>query len=337
MGGELGVRSISRDTQSCEPAAPTGGYIGLLLNDTARTSMTMLAEHGALDHSVHMDRVCKSRYISESTFNRIHKQLVQCGLVACMPAARNRSCRVDHLRPLARELLQFPDEVAAVERWAPSGLRGPDAVPLLNTIADTRAWLIARQLSNGPFRYSELSARLPALAEGTLNDVLRSLIAAGLVRIDDGTGPDRRCYALTELVPALARAILRLARFHRQITPRKAPWLTGDLASFVRLLEGASGFRIPRSVCGTVLLQVVQQPWEKRGWPDVELALRHGRVVIHWPEERGPSATVRASPEAWVDVALLGNANGINIYGDTELARTLLGAVGAAVASCPRP
>ena len=89
VGGELGTRSISRDGPSREPAAPIGDYVGLLLSDTARTSMMLRAEHGELSDSVHMDRVCKSRYISESTFNRVHKQLVQCGLVACMPAARS--------------------------------------------------------------------------------------------------------------------------------------------------------------------------------------------------------------------------------------------------------
>jgi DNA-binding HxlR family transcriptional regulator len=300
-------------------------------------SLDLLAEDGPVDHAVHMDRICKSRYISGSTFNRIHKELVQSGLVACLPAADNHSRRVDRLCPLAHNLLQISDEVAAVERWARSSMRKADAEPLLNTIADRRGWLVIPQLFEGPLLYVDLSTRLPTLAEGTLNDVLRSLNTAGLVRLEDGPGPGQHRYALTEMVPALTCVTLLAAHFRRQITPRKAPWLTGDLPSFVRMLERAPALRTPRNVRGAALLQVMKQPWEERGWPCIEVALRHGRVMTHRPETEGPSTTLRALPEAWGEAALARNLNGIEIDGDTELAHTLLDAIAAAVASCPRP
>lgn len=329
-------RAADRFGPPCEPVAPGGGYFGLLVDENARMSLTMLAEDGAMDHAVHMARVCKSRYVSRSTFNRLHKELVQGGLVACLPAADNHSRRVDRLCPLAHELLQLPAEVAAVERWA-SGLRKPGAEPLLNTIADRRGWLVIRQLFDRPLLYLELSTRLPALAEGTLNDVLRALIAGGLVCLEDCPGPDRHRYALTELVPALTRVTLLAARFRRQITPRKAPWLTGDLSSFVRLLERAPALHAPRQARGTVLLEVVKPSWEERCWPAIEVALRHGRVMAHRPETAGPSATLRALPEAWGQTAFDRNLSGIEIDGDTELAHALLDVIAAVVASCPRP
>ncbi len=273
-------RASSRVDPSCEAVAPAGGYFGVLINENACASLNLLAEDGPVDHAVHMNRLCKSRYISRSTFNRIHKQLVQSGLVACVRAADNHSRRVDRLRPLAHDLLHLRTEVAAVERWAYPRLRKPDAEPLLDTIADRRGRLVIRELVDGPLLYVELSTRVPTLAEGTLNDTLRLLTAAGLVRREDGPRPALGRYVLTELVPALARVALLAARFRRQITPRKAPWLTGDLSSFVRLIEHAPTFCAPRTAHGAVLLEVIKQPWEQRGWPYLEVALRHGRVIV---------------------------------------------------------
>lgn len=143
-----------------EPVVPPRGYVGVLADRTARMSLELLAEEGSLADAAHIERVCESHYISRSTFDRVHKTLIEAGLVVSLPAAGNHSRRVDRLCPLAHDLLWLAAEVAAVERWAPSRLRDSNAAPLLDVLADRRGWLVVRELLDGPFLHCELSTRL---------------------------------------------------------------------------------------------------------------------------------------------------------------------------------
>lgn len=339
--GPLDERSIRRGSVGSgllgEPVPPSGGYLGVLTDQTSRMSLELLAEHGPLAHAAHMRRVCEMRYISVSTFERMYRCLVRGGLVASWAPEDDRRRRVDELTPLAPELLRIAREVEAVERWAPRSVRASGAPSLLKAVADRRGWLIVRELFDRPLCYTELSVRLPQLPEATLSESLGALTNSGLVRVERGPRMGQHCYTLSELVPALARVVVLSARFRRKITPRRAPWLTGELPSFIRLLERAPALRGPREARGAVLLQVVKLPEDERGWPEVEVTLRHGRILAHRLGAAAPRAKARALPLAWCDAELDGNLSGVEIEGDVKLTRTLLGAIAAVVAACPEP
>lgn len=331
------VRSAGPPRSPGDPVVPPGGYLRVMANATSRISLELLAARGPLAHALHMRLVCQRRYISASTFERMHRELVQGGLVVCLPHDRDRRLRVDDLTPHARSLLRIAREVEAVERWASRGVHDPCAPSLLCVIADRRRWLVLRELFDGPLRYTELSARLPWLPQGTFNELLGTLTRGGLVRVQPvGARRDQHHYALSQVVPALARVILLSSRFRRQITPSEAPWLTGELPSFIRLLERAPALRGPCQARGIVLLQVVKPPEEERGWPEIEVAMRHGRIVAHRLGTAAPHAIMRAPPLAWCDALLDADLSGAEIEGDMELARTLLAATAAVVATCPR-
>ena len=109
-----------------EPIIPIAGYSGVLLNETTRLSLQMLAESdGQLPHAVHKRRVCGERFVSAPTFDRLYRTLVEGALVARLPAEGDRRRRIDLLTPRARELLDVGRHIEAVERWATPRLRAP--------------------------------------------------------------------------------------------------------------------------------------------------------------------------------------------------------------------
>lgn len=316
------------------PVVPRGGYLGLLAGETTRTLLEALWREGPLERSVL--RRCVP-YVSDATFERAHRSLVAGGLVASRPLERERRRRVQELTPLTPDLLQIAREVEAVELWAPIGLRDPGAPPLIAAVADHGGRLILRELLDGPLSFTELRALIPELAHGTFADRLAPLRQSGLVQVQPGRSSQGQRYKLSELAPALARAVALAARFRWRVTPLSPPWLSGDLSSFLRLLELTPKLRAPRGARGTVRLHVITLRAGERGWQDAEIALEHGRISQRRQSMAPPSASMRALPPAWYDAALDGNSAGIEIEGDVQLAHTLLAAITAAVDTCPRP
>jgi DNA-binding HxlR family transcriptional regulator len=303
-----------------------------LTGETTRTLMDALRQAGALERSAL--RRCVP-YVSEATFDRSLRSLVESEIVVSRPLESDHRRRADELTQAGRDLLEIAEEIEAVEMRAPAGLRSPSAPPLLSVVADAVGRLIMRELLiDRALSFTELRSLLPELAHGTFADHLVPLTEGGLMRVLPGSRPEEHCYELSELALALARGVALSARFRRRITPRGAPWMSGDLPSLVKLLLRTQ-VRTPRHVNGAVLLHVRAPTETERGWSDVEVALADGRLSLRSPGTREPRARVRASPLAWCDALLDGDLAGIEIEGDGELAHTLLAAL--AVALHPRP
>ncbi len=315
---------------SPDPLVPRGGYFGLLTGETTRTLIDAL-RLGSLARSAL--RRCVP-YVSEATFDRSLRSLVESGIVVSRPLESDHRRRADELTQAGRDLLEIAEEIEAVELRASAGLRGPSAPPPLSVVADAVGRLIMRELLvERALSFTELRSRLPELAQGTFADHL-VLMEGGLVRVLPDPQREEHCYQLSELAPALARGMTLSARFRRRITPRSAPWMSGDLPSLVKLLLRAP-VRAPQRANGAVLLHVRPPTRTERGWSDVEVALTDGRLSLRSPGTREPGARVRASPLSWCDALLDGDLAGIEIEGDGELAHTLLAAL--AVALRPRP
>lgn len=327
------VRRESLTQLPGQVSAPPEGYLGLLRDETTRTLLGALLEHGPMRRDKLKER---APYISPSTFGRALRRLALAGLVASQPPqAGDRRHRLFELKPAADELLQVAREVLVVEAWARPALRGTQAPPLMSVLADEHARMIPRELVDGPLPYIELCSRLPELSDSTFATHLALLTRCGLVCVQPGSRPDEHTYKLTELAPALARAVALAARLRLRMTPDDAPWLTGDLPSFLRLLELAPALRAPHDARGAVLLHVIHAEGE-RGWPDVEVALEHGRISQRRPGTQLPRASARALPVAWFDAILDANLDGIEIEGHVPLAHTLLAVITTVVNACPR-
>ncbi len=313
-------------------AAPPQGYLGLLVQTTHRGLLDSLLDRGPISRRELKDCL---PYVSLSTFERALRRLVLAGLVVSRPLGRDRRERLYELTPVAAELLQIEREVEAVEAWAPAELRGPQAPSLMFVLADEYARMIPRELIDGPLPYTELCARLPELSESTFAEHLALLVQSGIVRVRPGSRPDEHTYELTALSPALTRAAALAARLRLRMTPNDAPWLIGDLPSFLKALEHAPALHAPRDARGAVLLHVIHSEGT-RGWPDVEIALEHGRISQRRPGTGQPRATARALPLAWFNAILDEDLTGIEIEGDEQLVRTLLAVITRVVNSCPR-
>ncbi len=329
------TRTVLRASSIRSPgqfSVPPEGYLGLVADETRRTLLVALLGHGPMQRGKLKD--C-APYISPSTFERALHRLALAGLVASRPLAGDGRRRLYELTPAAHELLQIAHEVIAVEAWAPPALRGPEAESLMSALADEHARMIPRELVDGPLPYIELCSRLPELSDSTFAKHLALLTGCGLVRVQPGSRPDEHTYTLTELAPALARALALAARLRLRMTPEDAPWLTGDLPSFLRLLELAPALRAPGDARGAVLLHVIPAEGE-RGWPDVEIALEHGRISQRRPGTGQPRASARALPVAWWDAVLDGDLTGVEIEGYVPLAHTLLAVINTVLNACPR-
>jgi DNA-binding HxlR family transcriptional regulator len=313
-------------------SVPVDGYLGLLLNETRRALLEALVADGPMPRRQLKERIA---YISPSTFERALGRLVLAGLVCGGPLAGDKRQRLCQLTPAAIELLQIAREVIAVEAWAPAALRGEHAPALMLVLADECARMIPRELLDAPLPYTELCSRLPELSDSTFAEHLSLLVQCGLLRVRSGSRPEEHIYELTELAPALARAAALAARLRLRMTPNDAPWLTGDLPSFLKLLELAPALRAPRDARGAVLLHVIHRDGD-RGWPDVEVALEHGRIAQRRPGTGQPRASARALPVAWFDAILDENLAAIEIEGDVPLAHTLLAAITQVINACPR-
>jgi DNA-binding HxlR family transcriptional regulator len=312
-------------------SAPPKGYLSLLRHETNGLLLEELFEHGAMRRRELKERV---PYISASTFERALRSLRLAGLLTSRPDDSDLRERLFELTPAARELLLCALEVMAVEACAPRELRGPRSPSLMSALAEECARMIAPKLVDGPLPYTELRSRLPELSESAFAKHLALLVSCGLVRVQSGPQGEEHTYELTELAPALARALARAARLRWRMTPEEAPWLIGDLPSFLKLLELAP-LRAPRDASGVVLLHVVRCEGE-RGWPDVEVALEHGRICQRRPGAVQPRVSARALPLAWWDAILDEDLTGIEIEGDAGLVRILLAAISTVVNSCPR-
>jgi DNA-binding HxlR family transcriptional regulator len=308
--------------------------LALLLNEIRSEILKKLMEHGPMLRRELKDQT--AQYLSPSAFGHTLGKLRLAGLITSRPGPRDQREKLYELTSAAKELLLIALEVRAVEAWAPRDLRGPHSPLLMKALADEYARMIPRELVDGPLPYTELRSRLPELSGSAFANHLALLVKCGLVRVRPGSRPKERVYELTELAPALARAAALAARLRLHMTPEDAPWLTGDLPSFLRLLELAPALRAPREARGTVLLHVINHT-DTRGWPFVEIALEHGRITQRRPGIGQPHATVRAPPLAWWDAILATDFASIEeIEGDVELVHTLLAAISASVNSCPR-
>ncbi len=239
---------------------------------------------------------------------------------------RERLCE---LTPDARELLQVALEVSVVEAGASPTLRNSDSPSLMNALADEYARMIPPAMLDKEQTHTQLRTSLPTISETAFDKHLSLLVDCGLVRKRPGSRSKEHTYELTELAPALVRPLARAARLRIRMTPHDAPPQTGDVPSYIELLELGGALRAPREARGVVELHVIPREGE-HGWRDVEVALENGHISLRRNGNHPLRATVRATPLAWWNAILDEDLYGIEIEDDVELAHTLLAAISAA-------
>jgi DNA-binding HxlR family transcriptional regulator len=231
------------------------------------------------------------------------------------------------------ELLAVVDEIARVEpraRRGEHGARGPFALALAG---GRRTRVIGRALVEGPLSFSELSRRVPHIANAPLTRHLRRLQQAGLVRRRCEPAGGRARYELTDDARRLGRVATLIARWHWRYTPQGPPPPLGDLQGLVHLVAPLA--RTAPGVAGICLLRQSAPAGAHRA--EVYVCVAKGRLRPLALAPAGPvDARAQAEPAAWCEALLCGEAAGLAVEGDRALLAAVIGGLADALGSGAR-
>lgn len=100
----------------------------------------------------------------------------------------------------------------------------PTYLAAMDVLAKPWNGLIIASLEDGPLRFSELSARLPAIGDRMLTARLKELGAQGVVARDVQPGPPVRvCYSLTDVGRGFHHVADAVRRWGQMILTARAP------------------------------------------------------------------------------------------------------------------
>jgi DNA-binding HxlR family transcriptional regulator len=199
-------------------------------------------------------------------------------------------------------------------QWAPDARA-------LDIVGDKWTLLIVRDLVAGPRRFVELQRVLPGISTEQLRSRLNRMVADGLLtRQRYREVPPRVDYELTERARELLPVIGALARWGYQWTwtaPR--PDEAIDIGA---ILRSAVGLPFPGGLEGAIELTVVRPDGQLKRYT-VELG--GGAMSVQERSAPGARARIRGHESAWVEaLGPGGSRGGLDITGDTNLARGLL-------------
>ena len=220
--------------------------------------------------------------------------------------------------------------VDILERWlarSPDGpltLESPTGKSIVKCVADSWSSTILRWLASGPLSLTDLDRIVGSLSYPAIERRLSTMRVTGLI---EGRQQDRSRttpYAITpwlrESVGPLAAAI----RWERTYLPRATTPLA-RLDVETSLLLAAPLLRLVDDRSGSCRLAVEVSRSGARPIAGVVLELRAGQPHSCSTELRASSdASVLGSPAAWLRAVIDGEAHGLELSGDRDLARSVL-------------
>jgi DNA-binding HxlR family transcriptional regulator len=201
----------------------------------------------------------------------------------------------------------------------------PDA-RALDLVGDKWTLLIVRDLASGPRRFVELQRVLPGISTEQLRSRLNRMVADGmLTRKRYREVPPRVDYELTERARDLMPILGELARWGYQWAwsePRNGERV--DIGAIFRLVPGLVS---EKEAHGEVELTVTGGQGDGAG-VTYTVIFAGGRTEVAERAAERPAAQISGEQAAWVRAfAPDGDASALQIVGNAELARCLLGAL----------
>ena len=194
----------------------------------------------------------------------------------------------------------------------------------LRLLADEWVLPIMRRLAVGSRRRGEIELRIPGLAEATLDDRLRRLRDAGVVRYQRHRGfPVRVEYRLTAAGCWLPAIALLATNWEWRWSRLARPQVAADLVGLVRLT--APLVRIAANTRGVCELAVRSTSAIESS---VVLGVSDGAIRVLPRSQRPPvDARAEALPLAWCSALASGLPSGLQISGSATLVNEVLAAL----------
>jgi DNA-binding HxlR family transcriptional regulator len=208
---------------------------------------------------------------------------------------------------------------------AQSGLYAA-AVPRL--LADERTRTIALALADGSRRPSELQ-RLRGIVRSTLFVRLGELTGLGIVTSSsNGEYPLRVAYGLNAIGRRFLANELLIERQERRKLARMGPGPEAGLGNLLRLLAPVSFPAIDRR--GSCVLIEREPSGSTR---TIRLLVEDRRIAVSEAASSidDPDVRFSAVSRTWEDALVAGDTRGLQVDGDLDLGRSVMGAFGAAL------
>jgi DNA-binding HxlR family transcriptional regulator len=235
-----------------------------------------------------------------------------------------------------RELLEVGHVLGAWLELSPEGpieLGTPAAKSAIKALLGGWSSAMIRALAAGPLSLTQLDRLIPSLNYPSLERRLAALRLAGQIEALSGSSRGTP-YAAS---PWLRRSIAPLAsaaRWERRLAPpRSAPIGRLDVES--AFLLTVPFLSLPAKASGAVRLAVeVPVAGEQRGHAGVRAEIDAGRVVSCVTRLQGPArGWISGKAEAWIAAVVEHESAGLEIGGDSALARAILDGLNGALFS----
>jgi DNA-binding HxlR family transcriptional regulator len=273
----------------------------------------------------------------QSTMRLYMRALSELGAIERMPR-KEFPTSVDYaITDVGRGLLEVGE---ILDEWLRSSPQGPlelgstEARNAIKPLVEGWSTNIVRALAGRSLSLTELDRLIPRISYPSLERRLGAMRIVGLVdghRVDGGSTP----YSATEWLRRSVAPFVAAVAWERRYLPDGASPI-GRLDIEAAFLLAISLMELPKSTTGKCRLAVEVQRGSSPTFAGVLVCVEEGEVISCSPNLQGEAeGWISGSPRAWLRRLRSGSGEELEVGGDTELAETILEALGRTV-SGPR-
>jgi DNA-binding HxlR family transcriptional regulator len=266
---------------------------------------------------------------AQSTLRAQLKRLAEIGAIAKHRRNRFPGILEYELAPPGHDLLFV---AGVLERWlgdAPGGplaLGGNPAKAAIKALAEGWSTTMLRALAAGPLSLTELDQVIGSLSYPSLERRLGAMRLSGQVesRPGDGRGTP---YAVTEWLRRGIAPIAAAARWERRHLPRATTPIARIDVEAIFLLT-LPMLRLSTDMSGVCRMAAEIPNGQGRRLAGVMVEVEEGQIASCATQLRGnPSAWALGPPLAWLNAVIERDSDRLELGGDGDLTRALLGAL----------
>jgi DNA-binding HxlR family transcriptional regulator len=264
----------------------------------------------------------------QTTLRAQLKRLMEVGAVEAHRDSEFPGVLDYELTPCGRELLFV---IATLEHWledAPDGplsLGSSAAKAVIKALAEGWSTRMLRALAVTPRSLTELDRVIESVSYPSLERRLAAMRAVGQLEACDAAAGRGTAYAITDWMRHAIAPLVAAASWEQRRQPDTAPPITraDTEAAFLLTLPLLS---VPSDLDGDCRMAVEVTECEEHGLAGVIAHVEGGQVVSCATQLEGkPTSSALGPAPAWLDAVIDHDLQGLELSGDRDLARELVG------------